>query len=330
MKEQAFTPREGKELIDATRPFATEDRVRSWLVLFVTLAVAFALLGGAVFAPWWPLRLLSSVLLGLTIVRLFIIYHDFLHGALLRGSTLAKAILATYGVLVMAPMRVWRETHNYHHAHTAKIVGSHVGSYAMVTPLIWSKMSAKDRLMYKVIRHPLTIAVGVFTIFMYGMGVSPLLRSPKKNWDSAVALILFWAIAGVVIAKLGLATWIFAHLLPLAVACATGSYLFYAQHNFPDIHVQPREEWSYTRAALESSSYMKVGPVMSWFTGNIGYHHVHHLNQQIPFYRLPEAMAAIPELQDPPTTTLSLKDVVANFRLKIWDPEAGKMTGYPS
>ena len=93
--------------------------------------------------------------------------------------------------------------------------------------------------------------------------------------------------------------------------------------------MQPRESWSYTRAALESSSYMEMGRVMRFFTGNIGYHHVHHLNPLIPFYRLPEAMDAIPELHDPPKTSLRPSDVLACFRLKLWDPDKGRMVGYP-
>jgi omega-6 fatty acid desaturase (delta-12 desaturase) len=341
-----------KELIDATRPFAQEDKATSWRKLAGTFGV-FALCEvvtwlawrqyvhlGAEFgadrwssgATWAALGAMftSAVLAGLTTVRAFIVYHDYLHGAILRRSKLARALLYTYGIFVMTPPRVWRETHNYHHAHTAKIVGSHVGSYAMVTPAIWAKMSARERLVYKIIRHPLTIAAGYFTIFMYGMCVSPLLRGGRKNWDSALSLAvaiglnvsLFWAF--------GPAFWFFMYFAPCAVAMATGSYLFYAQHNFPDIYVQPRDQWSYTRAALESSSYMKTGPVMGWFTGNIGYHHVHHLNPLIPFYRLPEAMAAIPELQNPRTTTLSWADVAKNFTLKIWDPTEERMVGYPA
>jgi omega-6 fatty acid desaturase (delta-12 desaturase) len=93
--------------------------------------------------------------------------------------------------------------------------------------------------------------------------------------------------------------------------------------------LQPREKWTYERAALESSSFMEMGPVMNWFTGNIGYHHVHHLNPGIPFYRLPEAMAAIPALQRPGKTSLRPADIAACFKLKLWDPEAGKMVGYP-
>jgi omega-6 fatty acid desaturase (delta-12 desaturase) len=94
------------------------------------------------------------------------------------------------------------------------------------------------------------------------------------------------------------------------------------------MHVQPRDAWSFGRAALESSSFMEMSPLMNYFTGNIGYHHVHHLNPTIPFYRLPEAMAAIPELQNPGKTTLKPRDVIQCFKLKLWDPEAGKMVGY--
>src|SRR5262249_52614340 len=128
--------------------------------------------------------------------------------------------------------------------------------------------------------------------------------------------------------KLGVMTLLFGVVGPLMLAMAAGSYLFYAQHNFPDMHVQPRESWSFVRASLESSSYMKMGPVMNYFTGNIGYHHVHHLNPTIPFWRLPEVRKDFRELQNPGTTSLSRKDIIQCFRLKLWDPALGKMVGY--
>lgn len=114
------------------------------------------------------------------------------------------------------------------------------------------------------------------------------------------------------------------------MACALGGYLFYAQHNFEGMIVQPRHEWSYGRAALESSSYMELNPVLEWFTGNIGYHHVHHLNPRIPFYNLPKTMAAIPALQNPGKTSLAPSEIARCFSLKLWDPERNQMVGYPS
>lgn len=322
-------PRQGKVLIDATRPFTVENKARSWWYVVSTLAIIAGLVAVAAVAPWWPLRLLASIVAGLTIVRGFILYHDFYHGALLKTSKLAKAIFSVYGILVLTPPRVWKQTHNYHHANNAKIVGSHVGSYPMLTVEMWKKATPSQRLLYRIARHPLTILFGYVFIFLYGMCISGFRRRPEKNWDSLLAIIVHFVLVGVIGWYFGAATLFFAFLLPLMVATAAGAYLFYAQHNFEGMHLQPRESWSYTKAAIESSSYMKTGKLMAWFTGNIGYHHVHHLNPGIPFYRLPEAHAQIPELQAAKVTTLWPKDIAACFRLKVWDPEREQMVGYP-
>jgi acyl-lipid omega-6 desaturase (Delta-12 desaturase) len=331
---QMQAARQDKELIDATRPFAVEEKAKSWWAFVSTLALVGCTVGVAFVTPvsaiGWVARVLASTVAGLLIVRTFILYHDFLHGALLRNSSLARGVFWVYGMLIMTPPKVWRETHNYHHANTAKIVGSHVGSYMMVTTAMWAKMKPNERLMYKTIRHPITILLGYFTLFMFGMGISPFLRAPKKHWACLVGVLFNWALTAVVVWKFGFVTWVFGMFVPLAISMAAGGYLFYAQHNFPDIYVQPRETWSYTRAALESSSYMEMGALMRFFCGNIGYHHVHHVNSMIPFYRLPEAMAAIPELQNPPKTSLRPGEIAACLRLKLWDTEQGKMVGYPS
>ena len=191
-------------------------------------------------------------------------------------------------------------------------------------------MTPTQRLVYKIYRHPLTIFFAYFTVFSYGMCVSSFLRNPRKNWDSILAVVVNVAASVLLVVFAGWQMFVFAYFLPLFVATMAGAYLFYAQHDFPEMHVQPRESWEYTRAALESSSYMKAGPIVHWLTGNIGYHHVHHLNPGIPFYRLPEAMAAIPELQSPKgTTSLHPRDIAACFRAKLWDAEQNKMVGYP-
>lgn len=318
-----------RELIEATRAFVPEDRARSWWYLLSTFGALAVLVAAAAALKPWPLRAVASVVAGLVIVRLFILYHDHLHGALLRGSRAAKVLLYPYGILVMNPPGVWRETHNYHHSHTAKLVGSNIGSFATMSTRQWASATPAERFRYKLVRHPLTVVLGYFTIFMLDMCLMSFLRSPRKRWDSGLALLVNWAISAFLIVHYGFAMFAFTFFLPLFVACATGAYLFYAQHNFVDIRIQPRETWSYDRASLESSSYMETGPLMGWFTGNIGYHHVHHLNPTIPFYRLPEAMAAIPELQHPGRTRLTPKEIAACFQLKLWDPDQSRMVGYP-
>ena len=117
-------------------------------------------------------------------------------------------------------------------------------------------------------------------------------------------------------------------LLPMTITSAPGSCLFFAQHSFKRLHITSRQAWSYYRAAMESSSYMRLNKVMQWFTGNIDFHHIHHLNVRNPFYRLPEAMNAIPELQSPVTTALSLRDIRDCFRCCLWDEEHQRVVSY--
>lgn len=320
---------QGNELVAVTRPFAREDRLRSIAHVVSTFGLLGLATAMAAMAPHASLRALGSVLEGLLIVRAFILAHDFHHGALLRKSFFGKVLFAIYGTLVLTPPRVWRATHNYHHAHTAKIVGAQIGSYPVMTVEMWRRASRGKRIAYAMARHPLNILFGYVTIFLGGMCIGSFVRNPRENWDSAIALVVHIALFSAITYFFGIQMTLLVLVLPLFIACALGSYLFYAQHNFEGIHIQPRQTWSFARAALESSSFMRCGPIMSFFTGDIGYHHVHHLNSVIPFYRLREAMAAIPELQVEPQTSLSLHDIRSCFSLKLWDPQAGKMVGFP-
>ena len=318
-----------RDLIEATKPFMPESRLRSWWYLLSTTSVMVGLYALA-WQPWlWPLRAVIAVLAGLVTVREFILYHDYMHGALLRGSRLARVILYPLGLFVMTPPRVWKETHNYHHNHTAQLVGSNIGSFATMTLGQWAQATEAERRHYRLVRHPLTVLFAYFTAFMLDMCLMSFVRSPRKRWDSLLALLVNWALTGLILWKFGAAVFVFGYFLPLFVATATGAYLFYAQHNFDGLHIQRREEWAYDRAALYSSSYMPTGRIMGWLTGNIGYHHVHHLNPTIPFYRLPEAMAAIPEFQCAGVTRLTAADILSNFKMKLWDPDQQKMVGFP-
>lgn len=282
----------------------------------------------AVRLPWWPARIVASIIEGLTLVRVFILFHDHFHGALLRGSVAARALFWAYGFVVMTPPRVWRETHNYHHAHNGQIVGSHVGSYPVVTVAMWARMAPLQRLSYRVARHPVTIALGYFTVFAWGMCLVPFLRAPRRSVAGLAAFVVQLVLAYVVVRGVGWSAFALGVLGPQMLAMGAGAYLFYAQHNFEGVRFQPRESWNYVHAALASSSYMPMGPVMRFFTGNIGFHHVHHLNPSIPFYRLPEAMAAIPELRSPVVTRLRWRDVVASFQGSLWDPAERRLVSY--
>jgi omega-6 fatty acid desaturase (delta-12 desaturase) len=268
---------------------------------------------------------------GLLLVRAFILYHDFMHGAILRKSRVGQFLYHLYGLVVLTPPTSWRHSHNYHHANVGKpipveegkfsLLTSDIGAVPLMTAETWKQASVWQRLRYRVSRHPLTILFAYITVFLFSITLVPLLKNPRKYWDGALSVLVHGGLIALLWVFGGFSVVFFAFLFPFAFAAASGAYLFFVQHNFAGLRILPADEWSHFRAALESSSYMKLGPVMNWFTGNIGYHHVHHLNSLIPFYRLPEAMAAIPELQSPIVTTLRARDIVTCLRLSFWDQE---------
>jgi len=320
--------RADRDLHDATTAFAHGSAARSWWHVGSTFVLLAGILTAAALVPWWPVRAVLSVLAAMVMVRAFILYHDFQHGAILPGSRLARAIFSVYGALNLTPPRSWRASHNFHHANVGRIAASDVGSFELMTTEMWDRASPLERFRYRLNRHPVTILFAYFTVFFFSVCLLPLIRTPAKNWDSALsilahggALTLLWGFGGFDSAFYTL-------LLPMAIAAAVGGYLFYAQHSYPGMRILPEDEWTHYRAALASSSYLDVGPVMRWFTGNIGFHHVHHLNPLIPFYGLPAAMAAIPELQNPPATSLRPRDIVACFRASLYDEASGRMVGY--
>ena len=164
-------------------------------------------------------------------------------------------------------------------------------------------------------------------MFVYGMCINPVIKDPRQHWDCLVALVMHVVIGVGLVYFGGWQALVLAQTLPHFLAYAMGTYLFYAQHNFPGVSFSDKAGWTYEKAALESSSYMKTGRLMAWFTANIGYHHVHHLNARIPFYRLPEVVKAVPELQQPKMTSLKPADVFSCLRLKVWDVQSQRMIG---
>jgi len=319
--------RQGKELIRATKPFAQEDRGRSWWAFGSTLAVLLILFGVTLLDTSWLLRAPCSVLAGLVLVRMFVIYHDYVHGAILRDSWLASLIFTAFGLLMLTPRSIWKRSHDHHHHHNGQYFGTSMGTFPLMTTEEYLKANRWQRLQYAAVRHPLTMLLGYLTIFLYRMCLYELLTKPRQHLDAAAALLL-QAVLITCLAIFAPGALIFTFLVPTLVAGALGTYLFYAQHNFPDVRFRDRARWAYVAAPLHSSSCLRLNPVLHWFTGNIGYHHVHHLNSRIPFYRLPEAMAGIEELQSPGTTSLHPRDIYRCLRLKLWDPDRKRLVSF--
>jgi omega-6 fatty acid desaturase (delta-12 desaturase) len=310
-----------------TKAFAQDRPLRSW---FCILSTSLLLgLAAAATLPLLPLavRLIGCGLTGLLAVRLFTIYHDQQHRAILPKSLLAELYMRVFGILVLCPSNIWRSSHDYHHAHNSKLRSAYIGSYPVMTKEQYCQSPASTRFYYLFMRHPLTILFGYIFVFLFGMVIFPFLSSPRKYFDSLLALVVHVALAATIVIHFGWVALLLTLILPLVIACALGSYLFYAQHNFPEVTFKDKGGWTFEGAALESSSYLKTNRIMAWFTGNIGYHHIHHLNHRIPFYRLPEAYRAIEELRTAKTTSLRPRDILRCLRLKVWCVDTQRMVG---
>jgi len=318
--------RTGKELISASKQFTEENKLRSWFEILITIvccgAAFFVVLNNQLpFAA----RLSLSILLGLFYVRLFVIYHDFQHRAILRKDKVADILMNTLGLYILAPKAIWTRSHEHHHNNNSKLTMSGIGSYPTISKERFISLSKGEQRLYLINRHPLTVIFGYFTLFTYWLNLKSFIQSPRKHVDSLVALVLHFGVAGVVWYFFGFDSAVYTVFLPFFITFGMGAYLFYSQHNFPGARFAENHDWKYDEAALMSTSFMKMSPVMHWFTANIGYHHVHHLNSRIPFYRLKEAMDSMPELADVRTTSWNPVAMWKCFRLKLWDPDREEM-----
>jgi acyl-lipid omega-6 desaturase (Delta-12 desaturase) len=328
LNSTATGARSGRELFEATRPFVEESTARSWWHVGSTFTLMIAALTGAAVLPWWPLRLLLSLLGSLVMVRTFITFHDYQHGAILRESRLASWLFGVYGCFALTPANSWNRSHNHHHRHVGQLSTEGVGAFPLITVRMWRKATRGQRAQYRATRHPLIILFGYVTVFFFSVSLEPLLREPRRHWDSAFALLIHGGIAAGLWWLGGFDAAFFGLLLPMAISSVLGGYLFFAQHSFESMVILAPAKWNAYEAAVESSSYLRTNAIMQWFTGNIGFHHVHHLNVRIPFYRLPEAMAAIPELQSPHATSLKPSDIIACFRASLWCEDRQRMVSY--
>ena len=322
--------RTGSALVLATKRFAKDDTLRSWwCVLSLSLLLAVAL-AGTVWNVNLFARIACSLLSGFLLMRFFVIYHDQQHYAILSKSKLAEILMRIFGILALTPSSVWRSSHNHHHKHNSKLRGSDIGSFPIMTKDQFQKSSRAKRFSYLFVRHPLTILFGYVFMFLYGMCLNPFLHYPRRHVDCLLAIVVHLAIGTTLLIFGGWQALLLTLVIPFFITYAVATYFFYAQHNFPGVSFSDQGGWTYEKAALESSSFIRTGRIMAWFSANISYHHVHHLNARIPFYRLPEVVLEIPELQNPKTTSLNPADIVRCLRLKVWDVEKQCMVGAPS
>ena len=262
-------------------------------------------------------------------VRLFILQHDCSHGSFFRSARANRWVGAGLGMITLFPFAYWKKTHGIHHATSGNLDKRILGDIRTLTVREYCALSEWKRFCYRFYRS-MPVMLGIGPIYQFVAKHRLPLGLPwrwRREWRS-VALNNFALVTLVTILwlTLGWRVVLAVHLPVVVLAGAVGVWLFYVQHTFEDGYWERGESWSPLRAAIKGSSFYDLPAVLRWFTANIGYHHIHHLNPRIPNYRL----RAAHELVRPQgVRRLSLRQSLACSRMKLWEEGARRMVGFP-
>ncbi|HEX2253959.1 MAG TPA: fatty acid desaturase [Thermoanaerobaculia bacterium] len=277
---------------------------------------------------WWLTWLLAIPAAGL-FTRLFIFQHDCGHGAFFRSQKVNNAVGSVLGVVTLFPYHYWRRTHAIHHATHGDLDRREFGDIVTITVDEYRGRSRWGRLAYRLYRNLFVLLV-IGPTYQFVIKHRLPLDAPrdwKREWASVLWTNLGIAAAVTVLATtVGLVPFLMVQAPIIVLGGALGVWLFYVQHQFEDTYWEHNPQWEFHRAAFEGSSFLDLPRVLHWFTGNIGYHHIHHLSSRIPNYELPRCMAENPELQH--VTRFGLLESLRCSRLKLWDEESRRLIGF--
>ncbi len=271
---------------------------------------------------------LLAVLAAGFLVRSFIIFHDCGHGSFFRSRKANDFWGFITGVLTFTPYYLWRWEHAVHHASSGDLERRGTGDVWTLTVEEYLASSRWRRFAYRLARNPFILFV-VAPVFLFLIWHRlPTRRAEARRERRSVTwtnlALAGWAIGMSLV--FGVKAYLLIQLLVIAVASSAGVWLFYVQHQFEDTYWERGDNWDYTAAALQGSSFYKLPRVLQWFSGNIGFHHIHHLSPRVPNYNLERCHKSNPLFQQVNVVTLgtSLKSI--GYRL--WDERQGKLVGF--
>jgi len=261
------------------------------------------------------------------LLRTFIVFHDCAHGSLFRARRANRAVGTALGVLLYTPLATFAHTHAVHHATAGNLDRRGTGDLPTLTVDEYRARSWRGRFAYRLFRNP---------IIMFGLGpilsFAVLPRLVRTGMRPRLRRAVIWTNVAVVVLVGAACVWIgpLDYLLvqwPAAwLAGSAGIFLFYVQHQFEDAYWQSADCWSFADAAIRGSSYLRLPAILRFFSGNIGYHHVHHLSARVPNYNLRRAHHAIELFRDVPV--LDLRAALRTTRLKLWDERRQRLVTF--
>jgi omega-6 fatty acid desaturase (delta-12 desaturase) len=286
-----------------------------WYLMYRSLSIS-----------WWitlPLAVLASGFL----IRIFIIFHDCGHGSFFKSQLANDTVGFIAGVITFTPYYHWRWEHAVHHAGSGDLDKRGTGDIWTMTVQEYLESSRWKRFAYRLARNPIVLFV-IAPIFLFLIRQRfPSPGANKRERESVQWMNL--AILGMVTGFIwifGFKSYLLIQLTITGVGGAIGIWMFYVQHQFEGAYWERGEDWDYTTAALQGSSFYKLPKVLQWFSGNIGFHHIHHLSPRIPNYNLERCHKADPLFQNVPPVTLLRSLKALTFRL--WDEPLKQLVGY--
>jgi acyl-lipid omega-6 desaturase (Delta-12 desaturase) len=294
----------------------------------IPLAILVAGMFATVNTAYWATLLMAFPAAGL-LVRAFIIQHDCGHGSFFASRKLNDVVGWCMSVLTMAPYGLWRREHAQHHACSGNLDRRGAGDIDTMTVDEYRALSWPGKLRYRLYRNSFILfGLGVPFYFMVLQRL-PVWHSLSVRESMKSVMVLNLALAAFYapfIYAFGLATVLWVVIPIVHIASAVGGWLFFIQHQFEETHWEKAESWDFQVAALLGSSFYDLPKVLNWFTGNIGLHHIHHLNSMIPNYRLQDCLEASPELKA--INRMTLLESLKCARLKLWDESNRRLIGF--
>ena len=298
------------QIIDTLVPYAL-----LWYLMYLCKPISL----------WLVLPL--AVLTGAFLVRVFIIFHDCGHGSFFKSNWANALVGFLSGVLTFTPYYHWRWEHAIHHASAGDLDKRGTGDVWTMTVQEYLESSRWRKFAYRLARNPFVLFViaPLFLFVVIQRFPSPKAHARERHSVYAMDLAILGMAAGLSVV-FGVGTYLLIQLVILMVAGGAGVWMFYVQHQFEDVYWERGEDWSFTAAALQGSSFYRLPRVLQWFSGNIGFHHIHHLSPRIPNYNLEKCHRADPLFRQvkPVTFFSSLKSIT----YRLWDEKSRKLVGF--
>jgi acyl-lipid omega-6 desaturase (Delta-12 desaturase) len=268
-----------------------------------------------------------AILAGSFLARIFIIHHDCGHGSFFKSRIANDVVGFITGVLTFTPYHFWRFEHAVHHAGSGDLDRRDLGSVWTMTVQEYLEAPWWRRVTYRVMRNPVVLLLVVPSVLFLVIHRFASAHASKRDRHSVYwTNLAILAVAGLLSLVMGLEAYLVIQLSVMTVASTAGVWLFYVQHQFEGVNWQRHSEWDYTTAALEGSSFYRLPRILQWFSGNIGFHHVHHLNPRIPNYNLEKCHNEGPMFHQ--VKAITLRSSLKSLSLHLWDESNQELVGY--